>query len=88
MKLSNELVTDSLIVPVLNFDDGDRIVEGHEIDLASYTEAPFHITLTPYTFNADVHGNKNFCFELHFRGSALVGVSMPIIIELETESQG
>lgn len=80
--------TDTLIIPVLNFDDGENVVAGHAIDLASYQDGEKVITLSPYTFEGNVHGDRNFCLELHFRGTALATVTLPISIEIETEEQG
>jgi len=86
--LTNDLVTDMIIIPVLNFDDGERLVAGTEIELRNYPDAPSHIDLTPYTFKSDVHGDRNFALEFHFRGIGLIGISIPIVINIETEELG
>lgn len=88
LPLTDNLVTDMIIVPVLNFDDGDKVVAGKSIELMNYTDAPAYIELSAFNFDANVHGNRNFALELHFRGTSLIGVSLPIKIELETETYG
>jgi len=88
LPLNNDLITDMIIIPVLNFDDGERKIAGTEIELMNYTDAPSHIDLTPYTFDSNVHGERNFVLELHFRGVGLIGISLPIEINIETEELG
>lgn len=87
LPLSQEPLTDTLIFPVLNFDDGERIVAGNPIRLFNYPDGGSHITLGPGNFDGNVHGERNFVLELHFRGS-LTDVLLPIKIQIETEEQG
>jgi hypothetical protein len=86
--LTGAIAADMLIIPVLNFDDGATLAEGLPIDLAHYPDGDSAVTLTPATFNYVTHGEKNVALELHFRGEALIGVQLPIVIDIETESQG
>lgn len=88
LPLTNDLVTDMIIIPVLNFDDGEKLIAGNSIELMNYPDAPSHIELTPYTFDSNVHGDRNFALELHFRGVGLIGVTFPIDIKIETETLG
>lgn len=87
LPLHHEVETDDLLIPVLNFDDGDTVVAGNAIRLFEYQDAPQHIILGAGNFNYNVHGNRSFHLELHFRGT-LNAVMLPIKIEVETEEQG
>jgi hypothetical protein len=86
--LTDNLTTDTRIVPVLNFDDGDQLVRGNVIDLYHYPDGPAYIELSAFNFGSNSHGEKNLALEFHFIGYDLIGVSLPIEIDIEIESQG
>lgn len=88
LTFTQEIASDMLIVPVLSIDNGSRLVPGTPIDYAHYLDSPHSVTLTPYNFDSNVYGEKDFCLELHFRGATLVGVVLPITIDIETEDHG
>lgn len=87
LPLSHAPETDTLIIPILNFDDGETVVAGTPIRLLDYPEGGSHITLGAANFDYDVHGERNFMLEFHFRGT-LTDVMLPINIQIETEEQG
>lgn len=86
--LTEALSDDMLIIPVLSFDDDERRIAGNIMSVDTYPGWGRSFTLTPYSFGSDVHGESNFCLEIHFRGTDLVSVALPILIDIETESQG
>lgn len=84
--LTGPIASGFSIIPVLGFDDGQRRVIGTTISSGNYDAGERYIKLQPDDFDFDVHGENNFYVELCFFGNGLMGIALPINIELETES--
>jgi hypothetical protein len=88
LSLSTNLNQNHIITPILYFDNGGTMVTGTEINATNYPNGETGIVLTPGNFAYNVHGQNNFILELRFTGTALIAVTLPISIELETEDVG
>lgn len=88
LPLSTNLNTNHIITPILYFDNGGSTITGTQIDTANYPDSPKSITLTAANFSYNVHGENNFLLQLNFTGTALIDVTLPITITLETEETG
>lgn len=86
--LTIDLNQNHVIQPYLDFDNGARQVYSTEINNSNFESGSNSITLTAADFDYDTFGENNFCLQLNFTGSALIGVMLPIIIELETQELG
>ncbi len=87
LQLTHSVTTGNEIVPVLVFDNGSRSKNGIKINPTNYPNGERLIIQSPDVYDYQVHGTKNFYLELRFTGSALIGVKLPIVIELETEAE-
>lgn len=85
LTLTGEVGAYHTITPVIGLDDGATIVEGTIINNTNYVNSERYIVLTQSNFTGNIHGEKNFYLELRFSGAALIGVSLPIRVEIETE---
>ena len=56
------------------------------INPMNFTNAENFIILRPDNFGMNVHGEVNFFLELNFWGSSLIGVGLPITLEVEMET--
>jgi len=88
LNFSTNLNQNHIITPILYLDNGGTMVTGTQIDATNYPNGENGITLTAASFGYNVHGNSNFILELKFTGTALIAVTLPITIELETEDIG
>lgn len=88
LSFSVGLSTNMQITPILDFDNGAAIINGTTINNTNYDTGINGVTLSPANFNYNVHGANNFCLQLNFVGSALLAVTLPITIEIETEEVG
>lgn len=79
--LTEPIGANQVITPAIGFDNGSTVVEGSIINSTNFDNDEKFIALTPDMFGFDCHGNNDFYFELRFSGSALVGVTLPIIID-------
>jgi hypothetical protein len=88
LSFSINLNQNHIITPVLYMDNGGTMVTGNAIDLSHYLDSPKSVTLTPANFSYNVHGDNNFYLQLNFTGTALIAITLPIVIEVETEEVG
>lgn len=88
LSLTSPISSGMSIVPVLHFDNDERKVVGTTINSTNYPNSENSLTLTAYSFNSNVHGNKDFYLELQFWGTALIGISLPVRMIIETEDVG
>lgn len=86
--LSTNINQNHIITPILYFDNGGTMVTGTTINSTNYPNGEKSITLTAGNFAYNVHGSNNFILELKFTGTALIAVTLPITIELETDDIG
>lgn len=86
LPLTIDLNVNHIIQPILDFDNGARVVYGTEINNSNFESGSNSITLTPECFDYDTHGENNVCLQLNFTGSSLIGVTLPITITVDTES--
>lgn len=83
--MTNAIASNMVIRPKLYFDNESSEVAGVTIDSNNYSNSDDLVELGADSFRFNVHGSFNFSLELQFTGSALIGVSLPIEIEIETE---
>lgn len=81
--LSQPLATNEVIVPVLWFDSESNASVGTLINTTNYATGKQVIILTEDNFRNKVAGNHSFFLELRFTGSALIGATFPISVEVE-----
>lgn len=84
--LTEAVAANKIITPVLNFDNNSRTITGIVINNTNYPNNEKSIELSADNFNNNVHGFDNFSLEFRFSGSALIGITFPITITIETES--
>lgn len=81
--LSAAIAANMSIIPVIQFDDEASSTVGTAINPTNYPNGEQAIILTPDNFASGVIGQKNFYLELQHNGTALLGVTFPIDIEVE-----
>lgn len=83
--LTAAVASNMTITPVISLDDDSSVVSSTVINSTNYANSELFIQLAPDNFGGNVKGEKNFYLEFRFSGSALVGIMLPIMIDIETE---
>lgn len=81
--LSAAVAANKTIIPVIQFDDELTSSVANTVNNTTYPNSDKVIYLTSDNFAQALSGDKNFYLELQFTGSALIGVTFPILFEVE-----
>lgn len=85
LPLTAAVAANMTIVPKLIFDYETASATGTTINSTNYPNSEKRIKMSSDNFANGTSGKNNFCLELTFSGTALIGVGLPILIELEVE---